>query len=86
MKHNIETVHELYVEVFVETPFKINGFSTKKSIDVHDQAFQRTTRSQNAGLLGPHFTRTITAKNSLAGRVSKCYNFLMKNDLLPKFD
>ena len=86
MKHKIETVFELYVEeIFKETLFQIYGFSTIRSLDLQNQAFLRTTRSQIAGLIRPHFSRTVTAKNSLAGRVTKCYNFLMKNDLLPSF-
>ena len=85
MKPNIETVYELYVdEIFEETLIQIYGFSTFKSNDIHDQAFQRTTLSQNAGLLRLHSTRTITAKNALAGRGLKCYNFLMESDHLPQ--
>ena len=86
MKHKIETVFELYIEeIFKETLFQIYGFSTIRSLDLQNQAFLRTTRSQIAGLIRPHFSRTVTAKNSLAGRVTKCYNFLMKNGLLPSF-
>ena len=76
MKHNLETVYELYVEEIVEETLIQNyGFSSLKSKDILNQAFQRTTRSRNAGVLRLHSTRTITAKNALAGKGLKCYNF-----------
>ena len=76
MKHKIETVFELYIEeIFKETLYQIYGFSTIRSLDLQNQAFLWTTRSQIAGLIRPHFSRSVTAKNSLAGRVTKCYNF-----------
>ena len=87
MKHERETVFELYIEeIFKETLYQIYGFSTIRSLDLQNQAFLRTTRSEIAGLIRPHFSRTVTAKNSSAGRVTKCYNFSMKNDLLPSFE
>ena len=87
LKHKIETVFELYIEeIFKETLYQIYGFSTIRSLDLQNQAFLRTTRSQIAGIIRPHFSRTVTATNSLAGRVTKCYNFLMKNDQVPSFE
>ena len=87
MKHKIETVFELYTEeILKKTLYQIYGFSTFISLDLQNQVFLRTTRSRFAGLIRPHFSRTVTAKNSLAGRVTKCYNFLMKNDLLSSFE
>ena len=50
MKHKIETVFELYIEViFKKTIFQTYGFSTVRSLDLQNQAFQRTIRSQNVG-------------------------------------
>ena len=85
-KHKISTIHELYLEEFFkESIYQIYGWSTNKSLDFENQTLQRFTRSQCAGLLRPPFSRVTTGKNSIFTRITKCYNFLMKNDLLPKF-
>ena len=85
-KHKISTIYELNLEkIFKETIYQIYGWSTIKSLDFENQTLQKFTRSQCAGLLRPHFSRVTTGNNSLSNRITKCYNFLMKNDILPKF-
>ena len=86
IKHKVSTIYELYLEGnFKETIYQIYGWSTIKYLDFENQTLQRFTRSQCAGLLRPHFTRVTTGKDSLFNRITKCYNFLMKNDLLSEF-
>ena len=86
-KHKISTIYEIYLEeIFNKTIYQIYGWSTIKSLDCENQTVQRFTRSQCAGLLRPHFSRVTTGKNSLSNRITKCYNFLMKNDLVPKIE
>ena len=85
-KHKISTIYELYLEEFFkETIYQVYGWSTIKSQDFENQTLQRFTRSHCAGLLRPHFYRVTTGTYSLSNRITKCFNFLMKNDLLPKF-
>ena len=80
----IDTVFDLYFDQLLKETFsQIRGLSPLSLLNFQELRNRRSTRAHKANILNLPGVRTTVMANSLELRITKFYNFLAQNSLIP---